>query len=82
MTELYRKDRYFIRINAEGDKYEVVNEETGVVEYSERSLPRCIIIADEFSDFFSNLAKQEEKEAQKEDKSATIVSLFPKDPTL
>ena len=81
MTDLYRRERYYIRISGEADKYEVCNEETGVVEYSDRSLPRCMVVADEFADFFERLTKQEAKEVHKESKSATIVSIVPQDRT-
>lgn len=45
---LYENKNYKVTLPTDAVKYEVVNKETGVVEFTEASLPRCIIVALEY----------------------------------
>ena len=85
MTEpLYSIGDYEVRIKETEDTriYVVVNSNTGVVEYENKSLPRCMCIADESDDYLKRHAEYEKKEAPKESKIASIVSLVPKEDTI
>ena len=42
----HSNDNYEVRVNADMTGYEVVNSNSGVVEFSETSLPECIFAAE------------------------------------
>lgn len=78
---LYSVGEYEVRIKETEDTrtYVVVNTSTGVTEYENKSLPRCMCIADESDDYLKRHTEYEKKEASKENKLASIVSIVPKD---
>lgn len=53
MAELYRGTNYKVTTRFLRLGYQVTNLATGVVEYKNSSLPRCIIMAEECDEFFS-----------------------------
>lgn len=61
MTELYRGSTYEVSINDAGDGYQVTNLVTGIIEYKNASLPRCLIIFDESEDFMKDWREKSEK---------------------
>lgn len=83
MTEpLYSIGDYDVLLKVKEDDsltYVVVNKNTGVHEYENKSLPRCMCIADESDDYLKRHTEYEKKEASKENKLAPIVSIVPKD---
>lgn len=76
MTELYRGRLYEVSINGNGDGYQVTNLVTGVVEYENKSLPRCLIIFDESEDYMGNRKDREEAEEVVQD--ARVLTFRPK----
>jgi hypothetical protein len=49
----HRTEWYFVRV-ADGDQYEVVNRNTGVVEATEKLLPQAILHAENSNSFMVN----------------------------
>ena len=64
---------YTVQLSNNRDSYEVVNKETGVVEFEDTSLPRCIIVAEESQNFFDKRKAKQEKEVRGE-----VVALAPR----
>lgn len=80
MVEFYRGATYVVTLEDGGDKYKVTNLNTGVVEYENTSLPRCLITAEESDWYFEKRKEREEAEAvSKESSSARIVKFPSKD---
>lgn len=48
---VFENSRYLVKANEALTGYEVVNKETGVVEYEHTTLPRSIIAATEYSEW-------------------------------
>lgn len=67
---------YSVTVNEEGNGYQVTNLATGVVEYTNTSLPRCLIIAEESEDY---LSRRKQEEELKEATSARVFTFPPKD---
>lgn len=42
----HSNDNYTVVVNQEGDAYNVVNDHSGIVEFSSASLPECIFAAE------------------------------------
>jgi hypothetical protein len=42
----HSNDNYTVVVNEDGDGYDVVNDNSGVIEFSEASLPECIFAAE------------------------------------
>ncbi len=77
MTVLYSNSRYSVTLNSSSDGYQVNNLSTGVVEYDNRSLPRCIVIAREADEYLEFVAAQEEPKKPEGDGDARVVR-FPR----
>lgn len=58
---LYENKNYKVTLPENGVKYEVVNKETGVVEFTEASLPRCVIVALEYDQVLEKYLNVEEQ---------------------
>ena len=74
----YDTEYYYVVVSEDGQGYEVVNKETSVVENKTSILPRAIIAADEYDNFFKQL-KKETKVLPKGVPSENIVSILRKD---
>lgn len=48
-TTMYKTDLYEVYLEAGGTDYEVINLETFVIEHKNTSLPRAIIVAQEYT---------------------------------
>ena len=54
----YETEYYIVVVSEDGSGYEVVNKETQVSETKTTILPRAIIAADEYDNFFKQLKKE------------------------
>lgn len=53
---MFQNEYYEVRVSDSGESYDVVNTKSGVVELGAcASLPRCIILAKESSDYLDRL---------------------------
>lgn len=71
---LFDNKNYTVELNDNSDGYNVVNKETGVIEYTESSLPRCIIVAAESSSALDRYFPEEEA---KDEPKGVVRNLFP-----
>ncbi len=55
---MYQNGHYVVVANPEGDAYYVSHRDSGVVEFSDKALPKCIIAANQYSQALSDLTKE------------------------
>ncbi len=77
MSSLYSNPRYEVLVNGDGDGYLVRNKQTGVTEYQNSALPRCIIVAKESFDYLDRNEQEEAATAEAEaaPKPSNVISI-------
>lgn len=68
---LYTNDNYEVHVNSDGNGYDVVNIQTGIVEYENQQLPDCIFAAESMNSVLVHrtyewIAKQARRKAAEE----------------
>lgn len=62
---LYTIGRFKVSVGAEGDTYEVLNTQTGVVEVTDSVLGKCITFAESSDEFLKSFERDQQAEQAK-----------------